>query len=253
MARSLADCRLLLSEMVGPSSERAESALQALPPDAPQGRARPLAGARLAISPRIAGADLDADVATGLELALDACRRLGAVLVEPPLPAESRDVGDDFLDVLTTEMLVYHGRFDGRRELYRPSLREWVEEGERRAVSGKAYVSAQVRRRADTATWADWLDEHRLAAVVEPTIPIVAPLRGDGYEHAGSDYALISLTHLWDWTGFPVVSLPAGIGRGGLPVGVSLIGPAGSDWELLRLGVGLEQELGVAGQPALAV
>ena len=78
-------------------------------------------------------------------------------------------------------------------------------------------------------------------------------MRGDGYEHAGSDYALISLTHLWDWTGFPVAALPAGVGRGGLPVGVSLIGPAGSDWELLRLGVGLQQELGVAGQPALAV
>ena len=78
-------------------------------------------------------------------------------------------------------------------------------------------------------------------------------MRGDGYEHAGSDYALISLTHYWDWTGFPVAALPAGVGRSGLPVGVSLIGPAGSDWELLRLGVGLEQELGVAGQPALAV
>ena len=132
-------------------------------------------------------------------------------------------------------------------------MREWVEEGERRAVSGEAFAAAQARRREVTAGWASWLDEHRLAAVVEPTIPVVAPLRGDGYEHAGSDYALISLTHLWDWTGFPVVSLPAGIGRGGLPVGVSLIGPAGSDWELLRLGVGLEQELGVAGQPALAV
>ncbi len=69
--------------------------------------------------------------------------------------------------------------------------------------------------------------------MIEPTIPVVAPLRGDGYEHAGTDYALISLTHLWDWTGFPVAALPAGVGRSGLPVGVSLIGPAGSDWELL--------------------
>jgi aspartyl-tRNA(Asn)/glutamyl-tRNA(Gln) amidotransferase subunit A len=252
MARSLADCRLLLAAMSGPSRERSESALQALPPDAPQGGARPLAGVRLAVSPRLAGADLDADVAAGLDLALDACRRLGAVLVEPPLPTESRDVVDDFLDVLTTEMLVYHRRFDGRRELYRPSLREWVEQGERRAVSGEAYVSAQARRRGDTAAWADWLDEHRLAAVVEPTIPTVAPLRGDGYEHAGSDVALISLTHLWDWTGFPVSAFPAGVGRSGLPVGVSLVGRAGSDWELLGLGSALQDELGVPEQPVPA-
>jgi len=106
-------------------------------------------------------------------------------------------VGNDFLDVLTTEMLVYHRRFDDRRELYRPSLREWVEEGERRAVSGEAYVAAQARRRELTGIWAAWMREHRLTALVEPTIPVVAPLRGGGYEHAGTDYALISLTHFW--------------------------------------------------------
>ena len=85
-----------------------------------------------------------------------------------------------------------------------------------------------------------------------PTIPVVAPLRGDGYEHAGSDYALISLTHLWDWTGFPVAAIPAGVGRSGLPVGVSLIGPAGSDWDLVSLGIALQAELGVPEPPALA-
>ena len=204
---------------------------------------------RLAVSPRLAGVDLDADAAAGLERALGACRALGAVLVEPPPPEQSRNVGDDFLDVLTTEMLVYHRRFDGRRELYRPSLREWVELGEQRAVSGEGYVAAQSRRRADTAVWVDWLDEHRVAAVIEPTIPTVAPLRGTGYEHAGTDYALISLTHLWDWTGFPAAALPAGVGGSGLPVGVSLIGRAGSDWELLSLGIALQQELGVPEMP----
>ena len=252
MARSLADCASLLAAMVGPSRERAESALQAPPPSLLRGGlSRPLAGMRLAVSPRLAGADLDADVAAGLERAVAACRRLGAVLVEPPPPDVSPDVGEDFLDVLTTEMLVYHRRFDDRRELYRPSLREWVEQGERRAVSGEAYVAAQARRRGQTAAWAAWLDEHRLAAIVEPTIPVVAPLRGDGYEHAGTDYALISLTHLWDWTGLPVAALPAGVGRAGLPVGVSLIGPAGSDWELRSLGIALQAELGVPEPPAL--
>ena len=253
MARSLADCALLLSAMVGPDRARAESALHA-PAPAPVsgGSSRPLEGRRLAVSPRIEGADLDADVGAGLDHVLDTCRRLGATVVTPPAPAAALDVGEDFLDVLTTEMLVYHRRFDGRRDLYRPSTREWVEQGERRAVSGEAYVAAQLRRHAQTAAWAAWLDEHRLAAVVEPTIPVVAPLRGDGYEHAGSDYALISLTHLWDWTGFPVVAFPSGVGRSGLPVSVSLIGAAGADRELLSVGIALQAELGVPEPPPLA-
>ena len=77
-------------------------------------------------------------------------------------------------------------------------------------------------------------------------MPCVAPLRGDGYDHAGSDDALISLTHYWDWTGFPVVALPAGVGaRSGLPVGVSLIGAPAGEWDLLDIGIQLQAALGV--------
>ena len=131
MARTLADCRLLLAAMAGPDRGRAESALHATAPALLPDRESPrsLAGVRLGVSPRAAGAELDADVAAGFELALETCRRLGAVLVEPPPPEGRSEAGDDFLDVLTTELLAYHRRFDGRRDRYRPSLREWVEEG----------------------------------------------------------------------------------------------------------------------------
>jgi mandelamide amidase len=121
-----------------------------------------------------------------------------------------------------------------------------MEEAERRATSAEEYVAAQTRRRELTAAWADWLDEHRITAVIEPTVPLVAPLRGTGYDHARSDVALLLLTHYWDWTGFPAVALPAGVGaRSGLPVSVSLIGAAGSDWELLSVGIALQADLGL--------
>ena len=80
----------------------------------------------------------------------------------------------------------------------------------------------------------------------------LAPVRGDGYDHWGTDYALISLTHLWNWTGFPVAALPAGVGRSGLPVGVSLVGPAGADLRVASLAIALQGELGVPEPPALA-
>src|SRR5215510_3621109 len=108
-----------------------------------------------------------------------------------------------------------------------------------------------MRRSEVTAAWTDWLAAERVDALVEPTVPETAPLRGSGYEHAGTDAALISLTHYWDWTGFPVVTLPSGIGsRSGLPVSVSLIGPPGHERELLRAGVDLQAQLGVPEPPA---
>ncbi len=253
MARTLADCAMLLAAMAGPDAGRALSAtarpLPAEPPS-PRGGPRPLEGARLAISPRLGLVSLDPDVADGFEAALAACRRLGAEVAETASPPAPLDVADDFLAVLTTELAAYHRRFGGLRDRYRPSIREWVEQGEQRALSGIDYVAIQMRRREVAAAWGDWLARERVSAIVEPTVPIVAPLRGTGYEHAGTDIDLISFTHYWDWPGFPVVALPAGVGsRSGLPVSVSLIGAAGSDRELLELGVELQAELGLPEPP----
>jgi aspartyl-tRNA(Asn)/glutamyl-tRNA(Gln) amidotransferase subunit A len=249
MARSLEDCALLLAGMAGPDLGRPLSALVSGPPGSlPQRRAgaQPLAGVRLAPSPLTAAATLDDDVADGLAAAIERLRALGAAIVEPPPPPVPLAIGDDFLEVLNVELLLFHRRFDGRRDGYRRSLRQWIEEAEARGTSAERYVDAQRGRRETTAGFAQWLRDERITALIEPTVPCVAPLRGDGYEQAGSDDALISLTHYWNWLGLPVVALPSGVGaRSGLPVSVSLIGPAGSDWELLDLGIQLQAELGV--------
>jgi mandelamide amidase len=145
---------------------------------------------------------------------------------------------------MTTEMLAWHRRFNDQRDGYQPSTRQLLEIGEHRALTGPQYVELQQRRRSTTATWRRWFAERRIDAVLEPTLPKVAPLRGDGYESARSDAALVSMTYLWNWTGFPVVSLPAGIGRdSGLPTGVSLIGIPGDDRMLADVGSALETML----------
>jgi Asp-tRNA(Asn)/Glu-tRNA(Gln) amidotransferase A subunit family amidase len=66
----------------------------------------------------------------------------------------------------------------------------------------------------------------------------------------GYDADLVSLTYLWNWVGFPVVALPAGLGAiSGLPVGVSLIGLPATDRALLAVAAVLQGALGV---PALS-
>jgi aspartyl-tRNA(Asn)/glutamyl-tRNA(Gln) amidotransferase subunit A len=228
MTRTVADCEPLLASMSG-----------VVPPASP----RPLL--RYATSPRIA--DLDPDVAEGFEAALQA---LPGEHVDLEPPETALDLRLDLLDVVCSEMLVYHRRFDDRRELYRPSIRGFLEYGENRAMTADEYVAAQTRRSETTYAWADWFEEHRIDAIVEPTVPIVAHERGAGYDEAFTDVAEISLTHYWDWTGFPVVALPSGVGRrSGLPVSVSLIGAPGADWDLLAWGTALQAELGEVSPP----
>ena len=221
MARTVADCEPLLAALAATSPPR---------------RRRPLR--RVALSPRLG--ELDPDVAENFERALEQ-----VPLVPAPPPAVPLDAGAELLDLVTAEMLAWHRRFDGRRDLYRPSVRGFLEHAERRAMTAEEYVAVQARRTELTAVWVDWFAEHRVDAIVEPTVPIVARPRGAGYDEPFTDVAEISLTHYWDWTGFPVVALPSGVGRrSGLPTGVSLIGPPGADWDLLAAGVALQRELG---------
>jgi aspartyl-tRNA(Asn)/glutamyl-tRNA(Gln) amidotransferase subunit A len=223
MARTVVDCEPLLAAMAGV--------------DPPRER-RPLL--RVALSPRIA--DLDPDVAEGFERAL---AEIDAERVSATPPEARLELGLELIDLFCTEMLPYHRRFDEQRGDYRPSIRGFLEHGEERAMTGEEYVGAMARRVEETATWVDWLTEHRIDAILEPTVPIVARPRGHGYDEPFTDFDEISLTHYWDWVGFPVVALPSGVGsRSGLPVSVSLIGAPGADWDVLAWGAALQARLG---------
>jgi len=225
MARTVADCEPLLAAMAGTS---------------PAPQRRPLR--RVALSPRVPLVELDADVADGLDAV---CRLLSAELITPPAPVADLDLGLAFLDVVCTEMLDYHHRFDSRRDDYRPSIRGFLEYGENRKLAAEEYATLQEQRLELTSTWIDWFAEHRIDALLEPTVPIVAHTRGTGYDAPFTDVAEISLTHYWNWTGFPVVTFPAGVGsRSGLPVSASLVGAPQAEWDLLAAGAALQAEIG---------
>jgi aspartyl-tRNA(Asn)/glutamyl-tRNA(Gln) amidotransferase subunit A len=239
MARSVADCVALLAVMAGPDWE-----------DATTGFARwdggcdpvDLRGMRLAVSPRLRERPLDPDVEERFAEVCDTARLAGATVLDLDGPSPAAEVPVDSLTLLTTDMLAWHRRFDKRRDEYRASTRQLLEIGEHHALTGAQYVELQQQRRETTVAWRRWIADGAIDLVIEPTLPIVAPLRGTGYDTARAEPDLVSLTSLWNWTGFPVVSFAAGLGRrSGLPTGVSLIGVPGADQAVAAAGVALEQ------------
>jgi len=228
MARTVRDCEPLLATMAGLELPRERRTLR-----------------RWAVSPRIA--ELDPDVAEGFERALG---ELPGERVDPPPPEVRLDVLGEYFDLVLTEWLVWHRRFQDRWGEYRYSNRARLEAAVERAMTAEEYIESQEGRREDAAVWRDWLDEHRIDAIVEPTLPIVAPVRGRGYDEPWGDIEDLSLTYYWDWTAMPVVALPSGVGaRSGLPVSVSLIGAHCTEWELLDWGAALQDRLGTVSPP----
>jgi aspartyl-tRNA(Asn)/glutamyl-tRNA(Gln) amidotransferase subunit A len=240
MARTVADCSALLAALATEPGERPDPVVAALPLSA-RGGPRPLAGFRVALTERPQAVEVEADVLDGLEAARIACQRLGAEVVD--LPAAPGVGPEDSVTILFHEVWPYHSALTDRADRYRPSIREFVDLA-RRVHDPAAYEAAQGRRAQVTERWRAWFAEHRIDALLEPTVPMTAEQRGDGYDPGhlgGQGDPLIAFTATWNFTGFPVVAFPAGLGsRSRLPVGVSLIGPPDSEPSLVQAAIDLQ-------------
>jgi aspartyl-tRNA(Asn)/glutamyl-tRNA(Gln) amidotransferase subunit A len=241
MARSVADASALLVALATEPGGETDALIARLPLAA-RGGPRPLEGMRVAVTGRPEAADAEADVLDGLEAARAAAERLGARIVELEAPPDVAP--QDAVTILFHEVWPYHSAQVDRRDRYRPSIREFVDLAEE-VHDPAAYEGAQVRRAAMTERWRAWFVDHDLDLLLEPTVPMTAFERGHGYDSGnlgGEGDPLIVFTSTWNFAGFPVVALPAGLGsRSGLPVGVSLIGLPDSEPLLVQAAIDLQE------------
>lgn len=81
--------------------------------------------------------------------------------------------------------------------------------------------------------------------IAMPTLPVTAPLIGQqtvsfSDVKVSSQDAMTYLAWFANFTGLPALTIPCGIAENGMPVGMSLIGPAGSDEMLLEIGCAIQ-------------
>ncbi|PSL82866.1 indoleacetamide hydrolase [Variovorax sp. WS11] len=115
-----------------------------------------------------------------------------------------------------------------------------------------AYDNAMRKARpALQKLYRDTFKKHRLDALVFPTVPRVALAATPESSSIENFSLLIQNTDPGSNAGIPGLQLPAGLGAtSGLPVGLELDGPAGSDRRLLAVGLAVEGVLGRLPAPA---
>jgi len=129
-------------------------------------------------------------------------------------------------------------------------------------VFGPAYADAiNVHRPAMQALYARYFTDNKLDAVMFPTTILPAttidPVNGsatvsiNGGPPADTFGTYIRNTDPGSNAGIPGLSLPAGMTTSGLPVGLELDGPVGSDLKLLSIGLAIEALIGGVPAPAL--
>ena len=93
--------------------------------------------------------------------------------------------------------------------------------------------------------FADTFQKYGIDALVGPTTPAVAVTQGPEASSLQTFLLFIRNTDPGSNAGIPGLTIPAGLGpTTGLPVGLSLDGPSGSDEHLLAIGLAIESALG---------
>lgn len=127
------------------------------------------------------------------------------------------------------------------------ALRSRIELGA--IMPADAYFQALAARVAIRDSIAALYREHRLDAVMVPTVPATAPKSGDPVVYAnGSEEevgpAMTRLTQPWNATGQPVIALPNGFDDLGLPISLSFVGRPDDEFALADIAHAYEQATG---------
>lgn len=269
MARSAEDCALLLGAMSGFDPRDATSAerppqdfhAQMLAPREGATAAKPLAGLRIGLPKEFFPAGLAGDVAGAVRDALAQLEKLGATLVDVSLPRTELSIPVYYI-IAPAEASSNLSRFDGVKfghraaqyadllDMYKKTRAEgFGPEVKRRIMIGTYvlshgyydayYLQAQKLRRMI----ADDFQACFAACdvIAGPVAPTVAWKIGEQGGDPLQAYLADIFTLPASLAGLPGMSVPAGFGASGLPVGLQLIGNYFDEGRLLHTAHALQQ------------
>jgi len=234
--------------------------------------AAPLKGVKLALARDYFFAGLDSQVERLTSGALGKLRAAGVEFVDADVPGLAA-----LIDLITDQVQNHDVRVELPKYLRTYGAGVSFEELIARASpdiqkiftqdmapGGPAFVSeAEYRAAVDVhlpklrAAYRDYFARSGAAALVFPATMVTAPRIGDDSQvlingkPVRFDIAVARNIAPGSTAGLPGLVLPAGLSGDGLPVSLEFDGPAGSDRELLALGLAIESVLGPIPAPSL--
>ncbi len=261
MARSARDCAQLLQVIAGRDPRDATSA-DVLVPDYLAGLKGDLKGLTLGVPQEYFGQGIDPEVEGSVRAALKALEGLGAKLVEVSLPHTAYGIAAYYI-VATAEASSNLARYDGvrygyrtpnpkgLREMYRDTRAEgFGPEVRRRIMLGTYVLSAgyydayyKKAQKVRTLIRRDFETAFKTVdAIVGPTSPTPAFKLGEKAQDPLAMYLADVYTVCCNLAGLPGLSLPCGYTKGGLPVGLQILGKPFEERTIFQVALPFEDQ-----------
>jgi len=157
------------------------------------------------------------------------------------LPAIFQYVHPALKIITRVEVAAFHERlFAMHSEQYAPKVRERIETGF--LIPGVDYLQAQRIKRQFRREMEEVLQPYD--CLLTPSTPSAAP---PGIASTGSP----SFQVPWTFSGLPAITIPSGLNREKLPLGIQLIGRAFSEEKLLATASWCEEEMKIVPYPSI--
>lgn len=184
-------------------------------------------------------------VAGAVERAIGVLAELGAEVVETPWPEAVIARAASFVINRAETAAIHAEGVRAAPERYGAELRDRIEAS--LLLPAESYLRAQRTRTLVKHSIARLFADHRLDALITPTLPATALPAGDLFarfadgsrEEAGVAYT--RLTMPFNVTGQPALSVPCGFDEERLPVGLQIVGRPGAEARICRIGHAYER------------
>lgn len=245
IARTVRDVAVSLAAMAGPDKRDPNSARRPVDDLMPPAEIPSLAGVKIGIPENFFFERIDMQVDNAVHFMAYRAQDLGAELVPLRVPDGRQLNTIAQLTLLVEAAAVHEPYIRKQRKLYGQDVRTLIDIG--RVIPGVDYVQAQRLRRRALSVYASIL--RQVDCLLVPATPIVAPNIGQSEVAIGGEtedvrMASTRLVRGINAIGLPSLAMPAGFTRGGMPIGMQLIGRAFGEKELLRIGAALEDATG---------
>jgi aspartyl-tRNA(Asn)/glutamyl-tRNA(Gln) amidotransferase subunit A len=149
---------------------------------------------------------------------------------------------DSYSAIFTAEAYAYHKDYIARNpELYQAPTLKRLRAGA--DVTTATYI--QSRRRLDRVRRSIAQAFNSVDLLITPTVRVppftIADLQADPDTIRAKELSMLHNTRPWNFAGLPTISVPSGFTRTGLPIGMQITGPPGSETTVLRLAYAYEQ------------
>jgi aspartyl-tRNA(Asn)/glutamyl-tRNA(Gln) amidotransferase subunit A len=245
MTRTVEDAALMLQAIAGYDPLSAGS-LDAPVPDFSAKLTAGAASLRLGVPRAYFFDDVHPEIGAAVESALSVLKKLTASQRDvAPLAtnASYASLLDPTRVVLIAEAYAYHQEFVAKTpELYQPETLKRIRAGA--DVAAPAYIFSRLQldsvRRTVPQAFGD------VDLLITPTAPVppgaIADLLGDMSTLRAKEILMLRNTRPFNALGLPTISIPCGFTSTGLPIGMQITGPPGSEATVVRLAQAYEHE-----------